>query len=138
LKYSGEELTLGFDTVYDYEEGGRGYFGATIGRYANRISRGQFTLQGKTYQLAQNNNNINHLHGGVKGFDKVVWTAKPFHNEKTVGVEFQHLSKDTEEGYPGNLNIKVRYELTEQGHLSIDYEATTDQETPVNFTNHTF
>ena len=108
------EVTLGFDTITEYEDHSP-YFGSTIGRYANRIAGGRFTLDGKEYQLATNNG-PNHLHGGLVGFDKVIWDAKPFTREDKLGVDFTYTSKDGEEGYPGNLKIKVRYTLTNNNH----------------------
>jgi aldose 1-epimerase len=113
------------------------YFGAIVGRYGNRIAKGQFTLDGKTYTLATNNG-PNHLHGGVIGFDKVVWDAEPIKGAGFTGVELTYRAKDAEEGYPGNLDIKVTYKLTDDNELSIDYHAVTDKATPVNLTNHTY
>ena len=128
-------IVLGFDNLDQYL-GGHPYFGALVGRYANRIAKGTFTIDGKSYSLAINNGN-NALHGGLKGFDKVLWTASPFENESTHGLELTYLSKDMEEGYPGNLSVKVVYELS-GNDLSIHYEATTDKATPVNLTNHSY
>jgi aldose 1-epimerase len=113
------------------------YFGAIVGRYGNRIGRGRFTLDGKTYSLVTNNG-PNHLHGGTKGFDKVVWDAKSFKNDSSAGVVLTHTSPDGDEGYPGNLRMQVTYTLTNNDELAIDYEATTDKATPVNLTNHTY
>ena len=110
------------------------YFGATIGRYGNRIAKGRFTLDGKTYQLATNNKS-NHLHGGMTGYNDVVWDHT---TDGDSSVTFSYLSKDGEEGYPGNLNISVTYTLTNENSLSIRYEASTDQKTIVNLTNHAF
>lgn len=131
-----EDIVLGFDTVRPYEEVSP-YFGALIGRYGNRIGKGKFTLDGKEYTLAVNDNE-NHLHGGLKGFDKVVWQADPFQNDKGVGLKLNYLSADMEEGYPGNLNVTVTYTLTNKNELKIDYLAKTDKPTVVNLTNHSY
>jgi aldose 1-epimerase len=124
------DVVLGFDSIADYEKHS-GYFGALIGRYANRIARGKFTLDGREYSLATNNG-ANHLHGGVRGFDKVVWTAKPSVDSKGANLELSFVSVDGDEGYPGNLNIKVVYTLTEDNQLRVVYTATTDKATVVN------
>ena len=113
------------------------YFGAIVGRYANRIANGTFTLDGVKYTLPKNDGQ-NTLHGGLIGFNKVIWDAKEFKNEKGVGVAFNYLSKDGEEGFPGNLKVKVSYTLTNENQLIIDYEATTDKATPINLTQHTY
>lgn len=130
------DIALGFDNLEGYLEN-KPYFGAIIGRYANRIANGKFTLDGKEYVLAKNNG-TNSLHGGIKGFNKVVWTAEPFHEPQGEGVKLTYLSKDGEEGYPGNLKVKVSYTLTDKNELIIDYEATTDKATPINLTNHSY
>jgi aldose 1-epimerase len=130
------DIVLGFDSVGDYEEYSR-YFGALIGRYANRIAKGRFSLNGKEYTLAVNNGE-NHLHGGVKGFDKVVWTGRPFIDESGANLELSYLSRDGEEGYPGDLNLTVIYTMTDSNELRIEYSATTDQNTIVNLTNHSY
>lgn len=113
------------------------YFGATVGRYCNRIAKGQFELDGKTFTLATNNGE-NHLHGGDKGFDKVIWAAEVVETDDAVGVAFTYTSPDGEEGYPGELSVKATYLLNNQDELSIEFEATTDQATPVNLTNHNY
>jgi len=129
------EVTLGFDSLDGYLKG-HPYFGAIVGRYANRIGKGKFTIDGKEYTLATNNG-PNHLHGGLVGFDKVVWNAELLESTDGVAVKFTYLSKDGEEGYPGNLNCTVIYTLTSDG-LRIEYEARTDKTTPVNLTNHAY
>jgi len=130
-------IVLGFDNLAQYEKG-HPYFGATVGRVGNRIAKGRFTLDGKEYQLAVNNG-PNHLHGGLKGFDKVVWESNIVRNtSQEVAVQFSYLSADGEEGYPGNFFAKVTYSLNNRNELRIDYEATTDKATPVNLTNHSY
>ncbi len=131
-----EDITLGCDSLEGYLEASP-YFGSTVGRYANRIAKGKFTLDGVEYTLAANNGE-NHLHGGIKGFDKVLWQAGTIRRENEVGVKFVYLSKDGEEGYPGNLNCVVTYMLTDQDELKISYEAETDKPTPVNLTHHSY
>jgi aldose 1-epimerase len=131
-----EDVVLGYDSLDGYLRSSP-FFGAIVGRYGNRIARGQFTLDGKTYRLATNNG-PNHLHGGVKGFDKVVWGAEPFQRGDTVGVRFTHVSPDGDEGYPAALVASVTYTLTEQNELIVDYRATTDRATPVNLTQHSY
>ncbi len=130
------EVTLGFDSLEGYLEKSP-YFGCIVGRFANRIARGRFTLEGVEYTLAQNNG-PNSLHGGLQGFDKVVWEAEPFENEAGVGLTLKYLSPDGEEGYPGNLSVTVIYTLTNDNELKIDYTAATDQPTVLNLTNHTY
>ena len=130
------DVVLGFDRLENYLKG-HPYFGCTTGRYANRIAKGRFTLNGKEYQLATNNG-PNHLHGGVVGLDKRVWNALVMDSPLGPAVQFTYLSPDGEEGYPGNLSIAVTYTLTDDNALRIDYEATTDQDTPVNLTNHSY
>ncbi len=131
-----EDVTLGYAELDEYVRN-RNYFGATIGRYANRIAKGKFILDGAEYTLATNNNE-NHLHGGVKGFNKVVWDSEAFRTDSSAGVRLRYRSRDGEEGYPGNLECTVVYTLTNDNELRIDYEAATDKPTPVNLTNHTF
>ena len=131
-----ENVTLSLDTLDEYLKG-HPFFGSTVGRYANRIAKGKFSLDGKQYTLAGNNNG-NHLHGGNKGFDKYVWDAKQVETADSVGVVFTHESPDGDEGYPGKLNAKVTYSLTNNNELKMEYEATTDKPTIVNLTNHTY
>lgn len=127
----------GFDELASYLKG-HPFFGATTGRVANRIARGRFTLDGREYHLAVNNG-PNHLHGGLKGFDKAVWQAKPLPaTAREVAVQFTHLSLDGDEGYPGNLSVTVIYALTEDNELRIDYRAATDRATIINLTNHSY
>ncbi|HYG10865.1 MAG TPA: aldose epimerase family protein [Pyrinomonadaceae bacterium] len=130
------DVLLGYDTLEDYRQS-TFYVGPVIGRYANRIAGGRFTLNGKEYKLAVNNGE-NHLHGGLKGFDKVVWKARPLRARGGAALELTYLSPDGEEGYPGNLSVKIVYTLTERDELKIEYTATTDQDTVVNLTNHAY
>lgn len=130
------DITLGYDNLEGYLKVSP-YFGATIGRYGNRIGKGRFSLNGVEYKLATNNG-PNHLHGGLKGFDKVVWKATPFEAEGSRGVKFEYLSRDGEEGYPGNLSGSVTYTLSDADELRIDYQAVTDKATPVNLTHHSY
>ena len=132
------DIALGYDQLEDYINAvDKPYFGAIVGRYGNRIAKGEFTLDGESYSLAVNNS-PNHLHGGVIGFDKVVWDAKLTRGPEWQGVELKYLAKDMEEGYPGNLSITVTYKLTSANELRVDYHATTDKATPVNLTQHTY
>jgi aldose 1-epimerase len=131
-----EDVVLGYDSLADYERTSP-YFGAIIGRYGNRIARGRFTLDGRTYALATNNG-PNHLHGGAKGFDKVIWDVTPFERGDLVGLVFRYTSPDGEEGYPGTLQATVTYTLTDRNELIFDYHATTDRATPVNLTQHSY
>lgn len=131
-----DDVVLGFDNLEAYLKG-HPYFGAIIGRYGNRIAKGRFTLNGVEYKLAVNNGE-NHLHGGLVGFDKVVWQAK---SRKVAGgsaLELSYISKDGEEGYPGSLSVKVIYTLTNANELKIDYSATTDKDTVINLTHHSY
>jgi len=130
------DVVLGFDNVDGYLKN-KSFFGAVIGRYGNRIGKGQFELDGKKYQLTLNDG-PNHLHGGTVGFDKVLWDAKPFKTETTVGVTLTHLSPDGDQGYPGNLNATVVYELNNNNEFVIKYKATTDKATPINMTQHPY
>ncbi len=130
-----EDITLGCDSIGGYEKG-TPFFGALVGRYGNRIAKGKFSLDGKNYTLATNNG-ANHLHGGIKGFDKVVWAATPIEGPQ-VGLKLTYTSKDMEEGYPGNLSVEVVYTLQKDNALKIEYTATTDKKTVVNLTNHAY
>ena len=130
------DCVLGYDSLDGFLKSSP-YFGAIVGRYGNRIAKGLFTLDGVTYKLATNNG-ANHLHGGLKGFDKVVWAAEPFVDSDSAGLKLTYLSRDGEEGYPGNLKVIVTYELTGSDELGIDYEVTTDKATPVNVTSHSY
>jgi aldose 1-epimerase len=132
------DIINGFDDVAGYEGEGNQYFGCTTGRVCNRIAKGKFTLDGKEYTLAINNE-PNHLHGGVKrSLDKVVWKGRVIEPKKGVGAAFSYTSPDGEEGYPGKLKVSVRYVLTDDNKLTIRYSATTDSATPVNLTNHAY
>jgi aldose 1-epimerase len=131
------EINLGFDSLDQYENG-NSYFGALIGRFGNRIAEGKFKLDGKRYSLALNDNNTNHLHGGVIGYDKIIWNVKEIRSKDCVGIKLIYKSKDGEEGYPGNLNIEVDYTITENNEFTIDYFAKSDRSTPINLTNHAY
>jgi aldose 1-epimerase len=128
------DVVVGFKSVEDFEKSTEPYFGATIGRFGNRIAKGKFTLDGKQYTLYTNNGH-NTLHGGKKGFQAVVWDAKQVNDS---ALELTYLSKDMEEGFPGNLNVKVIYSLTQDNGFRCEYEATTDKKTVINLTNHAF
>lgn len=127
------DVVLGFDNLAQYLAG-HPYFGCSVGRVANRIAKGKFTLEGKTYSLAVNNG-PNHLHGGLKGFDKVLWQAE---SQAGAAVKFSYTSPDGEEGYPGKVDTTVTISLTDANELRIDYTAVTDRATPVNLTNHSY
>ena len=131
-----DDLVLGYDDLDGYLHD-KSYFGATVGRYANRIAHGKFTLNGTTYTLAKNDGE-NHLHGGVQGFNKVVWEAKDVSTADAAALQLNYLSKDGEEGYPGNLSVQVTYTLTNNNELKIDYAATTDKDTVLNLTHHSY
>jgi aldose 1-epimerase len=131
-----DDVVLGFNDLDSYLKPGP-YFGALIGRYGNRIARGRFTLNGVEYKLAVNNGE-NHLHGGIKGFDKVIWTGKQMKTKAGPALSLTYLSKDGEEGYPGNLTVTVVYTLTNNNELKIDYSATTDKDTVTNLTHHSY
>lgn len=131
-----DDIVLGFNDFDSYLKNDP-YFGAIVGRYGNRIAKGRFTLNGVEYKLATNNGE-NHLHGGIKGFDKVVWTGHEMKSPAGPAVVMTYLSKDGEEGYPGNLNVRVVYTLTNNNELKIDYTATTDKDTVTNLTHHSY
>ena len=131
------DIVLGFDNFEQYLQLKNPFFGAVVGRYANRIAKGKFTLDGQQYTLVTNNY-PNALHGGVKGFDKVVWDAEPVTVPNGVAIRFSYVSRDGEEGYPGNLNVGVVYTLTDDNELRMDYEAVTDKATVINLTNHSY
>ena len=132
------DITLGFDTLDEYIEKNTSYLGATVGRYANRIGGAKFMLNGVEYKLAANNGD-NHLHGGIKGFDKVLWTADDLREDSDMAmVKLTYVSEDGEEGYPGNLACSVTYTLTKDDELKISYEAETDKTTIVNLTHHSY
>ncbi|MCY2932493.1 MAG: galactose mutarotase, partial [Planctomycetota bacterium] len=130
------DVTLGYDGL-DGWVGDRCYMGATAGRYANRIAKGRFSLDGRAYQLATNDG-PNHLHGGVKGFNKVLWAGRGVEAPGARGVAFRYVSPDGEEGYPGTLDVTVTYTLTDANELTVDYAATTDSPTVVNLTHHSY
>ena len=131
------DVVLGFDTLEGYESG-KAYFGATVGRYGNRIAGGQFSLDGKTYTLPKNDGN-NTLHGGIVGFNKKVWKAREIASKDGESLEFSYLSADGEEGFPGNLSAKVVFTVpAERNELKIEYTATTDKNTVLNLTNHSY
>jgi aldose 1-epimerase len=130
------DVVLGYDKLDGYLTNSP-YFGALIGRYGNRIAKGQFTLDGQTYTLATNNG-PNSLHGGLKGFDKVVWTARPVETFYGHGLELTYLSKDGEEGYPGNFSVTAIYVVTEKNELLLQFTATTDKDTVCNLTHHSY
>ena len=130
------DVTLGYPTLEGWLDNPN-YFGATVGRYANRIAKGNFSLDGSTYTLATNNGE-NHLHGGIKGFHKVLWDAQPVETGDAVGVRFTYLSKDGEEGYPGNLKVAALYSLTRDNEFKAEFSATTDKPTIVNLAHHSY
>jgi aldose 1-epimerase len=130
------DVTLGYDTLAEYERD-KSYLGSLVGRYANRIRAGRFSLDGREYTLACNAG-VNHLHGGVRGFNKAVWSVEPFEESGDVGLVLEHVSPAGDEGYPGTLRVRVTYRLTGRGELVIDFLATTDAATPVNLTQHAY
>jgi aldose 1-epimerase len=132
------DIVLGFDRLEQYwADPPPPYFGAIVGRYGNRIGRGEFPLDGKTYKLATNNG-VNHLHGGNRGFDKVLWTVTTKESPEGSSAIFSRTSPDGEEGYPGTLQVRVTYTLNDKNELIVDYHATTDKPTPVNLTQHSY
>ena len=141
LKVQGKEGTfddviLGYDTLKDYRKY-KYFFGATVGRVANRIENASFEINGTKYNVAKNEGE-NHIHGGIVGFDKVVWKEKIGSKDTNNSVELSYLSVDGEEGYPGNLNVKVKFTVTEENELKIEYNAISDKDTIVNLTNHSY
>ena len=130
------DVTLGYDSLPEYEKD-KSYLGALVGRYANRIRAGRFSLDGRDYTLAQNAGG-NHLHGGIRGFNKAVWSVEPFEENGEHGLVLQHVSPDGDEGYPGTLRSRVTYRLTASGELVIDFFATADAATPANLTQHAY
>ena len=131
-----DDVVLGFPAVDGYLKE-HPFFGGTIGRYGNRIGKGRFKLNGLEYQLSTNDGE-HHLHGGVKGFDRVLWSAEPVRQDNALGVKFTHISKDGDEGYPGTVRCEVTYTLTDTNELRMDYKATTSAPTPMNLTNHAY
>ena len=130
------DIVLGYDTLEGYLQSDA-YLGCVVGRFANRIAHGKFLLAGKEYTLATNLP-PHHLHGGIKNFSKIIWTAEEVKDEESVGITFTHLSRDGDEGYPGNLQLEVKYILRDDNTLSFEYRATTDQATIINLTQHTY
>jgi aldose 1-epimerase len=130
------DVVLGYDSLEGYLHDSR-YLGGIVGRFANRIANARFTVDGTTYQLAANEG-PHHLHGGFKGFNKVVWHPAPLRTDRTAGLTLSHTSPDGTEGYPGTLNARVTYTLTDRNELIVDYLATTDQATPINLTQHSY
>jgi aldose 1-epimerase len=128
-----DDVVLGYDTAMDYVRNNAPHFGAVVGRFANRIAKARFTLDGQTFTLAANNG-PNHLHGGLKGFDSVVWRGEALPN----GIAFTYVSADGEEGYPGRLSVRVTYTLSDRDELAVDYQATTDKPTVINLSQHTY
>jgi aldose 1-epimerase len=131
-----DDVVLGFDSFGDYLTKAR-YLGSIVGRYANRIAGARFTIDESTFHVTVNNG-PNHLHGGLKGFDRRVWKGEPFEQDHASGVTFSYVSADGEEGYPGAVTVSVTYTLTALGEFVLDYAATTDKPTPINLTNHSY
>lgn len=131
-----DDITLGYDSLDDYVADAH-VLGALVGRYANRIARGRFTIAGQEYQVAVNDP-PNHLHGGPNGFHRAVWEAEPFSSDGAVGARLSHTCRPENDGYPGTLNVRVTYTLTDDSELIVDYTATTDQATPATFTQHAY
>jgi aldose 1-epimerase len=132
-----DDVVLGYDTAAEYATNKTTYFGAIVGRYANRIAKGRFTLDGTAHQLTRNDG-ANHLHGGAKGFDRVIWRGEPFQDERGVGVVFTYVSRAGEEGYPGTLTARVTYTLNDGNELAFDYSASSDAPTIVNLSQHSY
>ena len=132
-----EDVALGYDSVTGYEDNGPGY-GSFIGRHANRIGGATFTVGGKTYELAKNDNGVNNLHSGPKSYNKYFYDVETFVDEESVSVEFSRTSPDGEQGFPGNLDVSVTYTLTNDNDLAIEYFAVSDKDTVINLTNHTY
>jgi aldose 1-epimerase len=130
------DVALGYDTLEQYR-GDKSHFGALVGRYANRIRAGRFTLDGREYELARNEGR-SHLHGGIRGFDRRVWMVTPFENDSGVGMVLTYRSADGEEGYPGTVDVRATYTLTDENALTVDYLATSDAPTPINLTQHSY
>jgi aldose 1-epimerase len=130
------DIVLGFDTAQEYVQN-PSYFGATVGRFANRIAKGRFSLDGKTYTLAANDHG-NHLHGGLKGFDKVLWSIDSLRSASPATAVFSYTSPDGEEGYPGTLHVTASYSLDDSATLRVEFKATTDKSTIVNISNHSY
>ncbi|MCP4180634.1 MAG: galactose mutarotase [bacterium] len=131
------DIVLGFDNLDAYLAK-HPHLGALTGRHAGRIRSAKFTIDGKTYHLLKNSNGVDHIHGGAHGIGKVLWNSKIFETDNSIGIKLNYFSKDMEEGYPGNLNIEVKYELNEKNEFNIIYNATTDKKTPLVLTNHTY
>lgn len=133
------EVTLGYSSAEEFLSSGNGpYFGVTVGRFANRIRDGRFTLDGREYRLARNEEGVNHLHGGERGFDKRLWSGEPFQDGDRAGVRFRYQSPDGEEGYPGTLDVTAEYSLDEESTLRMSYEARASAATVLNLTNHAY
>ncbi|MDP2933453.1 MAG: aldose epimerase family protein [bacterium] len=130
------DIVLGYDDLAGYMND-KCYFGCTVGRFANRIANAKFTLDGREYKLIANDGK-NHLHGGIKGFNRAPWQAESFEDSDGCGVIFKYLSPDGEEGYPGNLDVTVTYTLTDDNELKVGYQAVTDKKTIVNLTSHSY
>ena len=131
------DVVLGFDSLEEYVSD-TAYIGALVGRFANRIREGKFVLEGEEYTLNRNERGKHHIHGGFHGFNRVIWGAREWKDDYICGLRLEYLSRDGEEGYPGNLSVKVSYILTERNEFVIEYLAETDRPTPVNLTNHTY
>ena len=132
------DVVLGFDSLSRYDSPDHSYFGALIGRYGNRISEGEFSIDGKTYNLPKNDGGVNHIHGGKIGFDSRVWDAEGSANSKCATLKLNLVSPDGEQGYPGTLKVAVTYTLDNSNNLTINYKATTDKPTICNLTNHSY